>query len=175
MRLMLALADGFEEIEAMVPLDILRRLSVGVEIVGVNDEIATSKNGVKILCDRSIDEVKSEDFDGIILPGGSPGYKNLGRSQKLKNIINDLNGRGKLIAAICASPTILAEMNLLNDKKATCYPTLKDKIPNYVDEKVVVDKNIITSKGPGTAIDFGLAIAEYLGLDTTEIKKALLV
>jgi len=174
MRLMIALADGFEEIEALTPIDVLRRLDFIVQLVGVTDEVVTSKTGVKVLCDRTLEEVKAEEYDGIILPGG-PGYKNLLDSKKLAVIIKELNERGKLIAAICASPLILVELGLLADKKATCYPSLKEKIPNWVDEAVVVDKNIITSQGPGTALAFALAIAEYFGKSTEELKKALLV
>jgi len=175
MRIIVPLAEGFEEIEAITIIDVLRRGGIKVEVVGLEDEIVASRNGVKVLCDKIISEVKPEDYDGIVLPGGNPGYKNLEASQAVINMIKTLNSKGKLIAAICASPTILEKIGLLEDKKATCYPSLREKIKNYVDEKVVVDKNVITSQGPATALDFALEILRFLNPNAYEqVKKDLL-
>jgi 4-methyl-5(b-hydroxyethyl)-thiazole monophosphate biosynthesis len=176
MRLIVPLAEGFEEIEAIAVIDILRRANIKVDVVGVEDEVVAGRNGIKVLCDKIITDVKPEDYDGIVLPGGNPGYKNLENNQQVINIIKSLNGRGKLVAAICASPTILEKIGILEDKKATCYPTMKDKIKNFVNERVVVDKNIITSQGPGTAIEFALEIVRFFNPSLYEqLKKELLV
>jgi len=176
MRLIVPLAEGFEEIEAIAVIDILRRANIKVDVVGIEDEIVAGRNGVKILCDKIITDVKPEDYDGIVLPGGNPGYKNLENNQNVINFIKTFNNRGKLIAAICASPTILEKIGILEGKKATCYPSMKDKIKNFVDEKVVVDKNVITSQGPGTAIDFALEIVRFVNPNAyDQLKKDLLV
>jgi 4-methyl-5(b-hydroxyethyl)-thiazole monophosphate biosynthesis len=176
MRLIVPLAEGFEEIEAIAVIDVLRRANIKVDVVGIEDEIVAGRNGVKILCDKIITDVKPEDYDGIVLPGGNPGYKNLESNQQVINIIKSLNSKGKLIAAICASPTILEKIGILEDKKATCYPSLKDKIKNFVDERVVLDKNVITSQGPGTAIEFALEIVRFLNPSAYEqLKKDLLI
>jgi 4-methyl-5(b-hydroxyethyl)-thiazole monophosphate biosynthesis len=176
MRLIVPLAEGFEEIEAIAVIDVLRRANIKVDVVGIEDEIVAGRNGVKILCDKIITDVKPEDYDGIVLPGGNPGYKNLENNQNVINFIKTFNNRGKLIAAICASPTILEKIGVLEGKKATCYPSMKDKIKNFVDEKVVVDKNVITSQGPGTAIDFALEIVRFVNPNAyDQLKKDLLV
>jgi 4-methyl-5(b-hydroxyethyl)-thiazole monophosphate biosynthesis len=176
MRLIVPLAEGFEEIEAIAVIDILRRANIKVDVVGVEDEVVAGRNGIKVLCDKIITDVKPEDYDGIVLPGGNPGYKNLENNQQVINIIKSLNSRGKLVAAICASPTILEKIGILEDKKATCYPTMKDKIKNFVNERVVVDKNIITSQGPGTAIEFALEIVRFFNPSLYEqLRKELLV
>jgi len=176
MRLIVPLAEGFEEIEAVAVIDILRRANIKVDIVGIEDEIVSGRNGIKILCDKIITDVKPDDYDGIVLPGGNPGYKNLENNQQVINFIKTYNNRGKLIAAMCASPTILEKIGVLEGKKATCYPTMKDKLKNYVDERVVVDKNVITSQGPGTAIEFALEIVRFLNPSAyDQLKKDLLV
>jgi 4-methyl-5(b-hydroxyethyl)-thiazole monophosphate biosynthesis len=176
MRLIVPLAEGFEEIEAIAVIDVLRRANIKVDVVGIEDEIVAGRNGVKILCDKIITDVKPDDYDGIVLPGGNPGYKNLENSQQVINLIKAYNSRGKLIAAICASPTILEKIGVLEGKKATCYPTMKDKLKNYVDERVVVDKNVITSQGPGTAIEFALEIVRFFNPSIyDQLKKDLLV
>ena len=176
MRLIVPLAEGFEEIEAIAVIDVLRRANIKVDVVGIEDEIVAGRNGVKILCDKIITDVKPDDYDGIVLPGGNPGYKNLENSQQVINLIKAYNSRGKLIAAICASPTILEKIGVLEGKKATCYPAMKDKLKNYVDERVVVDKNVITSQGPGTAIEFALEIVRFFNPSIyDQLKKDLLV
>jgi len=176
MRLIVPLAEGFEEIEAVAIIDVLRRANIKVDVVGIDDEIVSGRNGIKILCDKIITDVRPEDYDGIVLPGGNPGYKNLENNQQVINFIKAFENRGKLIAAICASPTILEKIGVLEGKKATCYPTMKDKIKNFVDERVVVDKNIITSQGPGTAIEFALEIVKFFNPSAYEqLKKDLLV
>jgi len=176
MRLIVPLAEGFEEIEAIAVIDILRRANIKVDVVGIEDEIVAGRNSVKVLCDKIIGDVKPDDYDGIVLPGGNPGYRNLENSQIVVNFVKVLNSKGKLIAAICASPLILEKLGILEGKRATCYPTLKDKLKNYVDERVVVDKNVITSQGPGTAMEFALEIVRFFQPSIYEqLKKDLLL
>jgi 4-methyl-5(b-hydroxyethyl)-thiazole monophosphate biosynthesis len=176
MRLIVPLAEGFEEIEAVAIIDVLRRANIKVDVVGVEDEMVAGRNGIKILCDKIISDVKPEEYDGIILPGGNPGYKNLENNQQVINFIKYFNSKGRLIAAICAAPTILERIGILEGKKATCFPSMKDKIRNYVDEKVVVDGNIITSQGPGTAIEFALEIVKLIDPNCYEqLKKDLVI
>lgn len=177
MKIMVPLAQGFEEIEALTIVDVLRRAEINVDTVGIPATLITSKYGVKVFTDKKISDVKIEEYDGIVLPGGNPGYINLGRSTSLIEMIKKLNAKGKLIAAICASPVILAKIGLLFDKKATIYPGRESEIPYPRDARVVVDGNIITSQGPGTALEFALKIVEKL-LGTRkvlELKQKLVV
>jgi 4-methyl-5(b-hydroxyethyl)-thiazole monophosphate biosynthesis len=161
-KVLIPLADGFEEIEALATADVLRRAGLDVVLAGLPASIVQGRSGIKIISDVKIDDVKSDDFDCIVLPGGNPGYINLGRSHKVSEIISDLNEKGKTIAAICASPSILAKMGLLDERKATIYPGMEREIPRPRTGKVVVDEHIITSEGPGTSFDFALEIVSKL-------------
>lgn len=175
MKAIVPLAEGFEEMEAVTIIDVLRRAGIKVDIVGIEDEIIVGRNGIKILCDKTLNEIEEIDYDLIVLPGGNPGYKNLMNSEALLNILRNMNSKGRIIGAICASPLVLLKAGILKDKKATCYPTLKNEIPNYEDKKVVVDGNIVTSQGPATALDFSLEIVKILKPEIYEqIRKELL-
>ena len=176
MKILVPLAEGFEEIEALAIVDILRRAGIEAVIVGIPASIVTGSHGVRIFADKRINEINPEDYDGIVLPGGDPGYKNLAKSEKILEIIRKFNSEGKLVAAICASPAVLAKAGILHDKKATIYPGMEKEIPYPRSEKVVVDENVITSQGPGTAIEFALKIVEYLfGKDKALSLKSRLV
>jgi 4-methyl-5(b-hydroxyethyl)-thiazole monophosphate biosynthesis len=161
-RIMVPLANGFEEIEAMAVVDILRWAGIQVDMVGVVGSVITGARGVRVMVDKRLNEMKADDYDGIVLPGGDPGYSNLSKSRLIVDAVHSLNDRGKLIAAICYSPMLLSKIGLLEGRTATIYPGKEREIPYPRGEKVVVDGNIITSQGPGTAIDFALAIVEYL-------------
>jgi len=175
MKAIVPLAEGFEEMEAVTIIDVLRRAGIKVDIVGIEDEIIVGRNGIKILCDKTLNEIEEIDYDLIVLPGGNPAYKNLMNSEALLNILRNMNSKGRIIGAICASPLVLLKAGILKDKKATCYPTLKNEIPNYEDKKVVVDGNIVTSQGPATALDFSLEIVKILKPEIYEqIRKELL-
>ncbi|MBD3380394.1 MAG: DJ-1 family protein [Candidatus Omnitrophica bacterium] len=164
-KALVVLAKGFEEVEAITPIDILRRAGVEVTVAGVGSDKVEAAHGVAFCAD-----VVLEEFDGaadaVILPGGMPGAENLKKSTELKSRMIRMASEGKLIAAICASPAIvLAPWGLLNGKKATCYPGFEKSFPSevsYSSEAVVSDGNVITSKGPGTAFAFGLKITEML-------------
>ena len=158
------LADGFEEMEAIIPRDILKRGRVDVFTVGVTGETVTSAYGLKIKTDMTIDDVSVSKLEGIILPGGMPGTTNLEQSEKLKNIITHCNDDKIMIGAICAAPSILGKMGILDGKLACCYPGFEKylKGAKISEDKVAKADNIITSKGPGTAIEFGFALLDYI-------------
>ena len=158
------LADGFEEMEAIVPRDILKRGGVEVLTVGVTGDLVTSAYGLQIKTDITIESVNINDIEGIVLPGGMPGTLNLKNNQKLLEIVKYSFEKRLLIGAICAAPSILGDMNILKNKSACCYPGFEKELigANILNESVAIDQNIITSRGPGTAIHFGFALLSYL-------------
>lgn len=174
---MVTLADGFEDIEAMVPIDILRRAGVIVDTVGVVGSVITSKNGVRVMVDKRLMEINADDYDGIILPGGDPGYINLGRTAKVIEILKRMNAQNKLIAAICAAPSVLAKAGVLENKKATISPGMEKELPYPRADRVVVDGNVITSQAPGTAMEFALTLVEKMVSKgkASELRKRLVV
>ena len=161
MKVMVPLADGFEEIEAFTVVDVLRRAGLEVETVGVIGSMIKGSNGVRIMADKRLMEINPESYDAIVLPGG-PSYKTLARTGKLIEMLKDFNTRKKTIGAICAAPLILAQAGLLDEKRATIYPGMERQISYPRGNKVVIDENIITSRGPGTAMDFALALVKKL-------------
>jgi 4-methyl-5(b-hydroxyethyl)-thiazole monophosphate biosynthesis len=177
MRILVLLADGFEEIEAITVIDVLRRAGIEVDSVGITGAWVTGSHKIKIMADKKISEVDVEKYDGIVLPGGSKGVENLARASKVKELLEKMNEKGKLIAAICAAPSLLAKFHILDNKKATIYPGMERELPYPRDERVVVDTNIITSQAPGTAMEFALAIVEkFFGKGKVqELKKQLVV
>jgi 4-methyl-5(b-hydroxyethyl)-thiazole monophosphate biosynthesis len=162
MNVVVPLAEGFEEIEAISIIDVLRRAEIKVSIATLQGNVVESRRKVKVLADIKIDQVSQKDFDGIVLPGGNPGYINLGRSQKVIKLIQDFNSAGKLVAAICAAPSVLAKAGVLANRRATIFPGMERELPKPRNESVVVDGNIITSQGPATAMEFSLKIVESL-------------
>ncbi len=179
-KVLLVLAEGFEEIEAVTPIDLLRRAGVEVTVAGLNGTVIKSARNLPITAEVTLDKV-SDNFDALILPGGGGGAKNLAASQKLKTLIQEMNKKGKGVYAICASPVlVLSPTGILKGKSATCYEGMEggfDPETKYVDQKVVIDGNVLTSQGPGTSIDFSLAIIEQLcGKETKDkIKKEILL
>lgn len=170
MKVMIPLAEGFEEIEALTVIDVLRRAGIRVDTVGVVGSLIHSSHGIRMMVDKRLNEIVPDEYDAIVLPGGSPGYINLGRSSKVIEIIKKFNSQNKLIAAICGAPSILAKEGLLDDRKATIYPGNEKLLAYPRDNPVVVDGNIITSQGPGTAMEFALKIVEKL-LGNTQVQK----
>lgn len=169
------LADGFEEVEAVVPHDILKRGGVEVATVGVTGDVVTSAYGLKVKPDTTIENINVDNLEGIVLPGGMPGTTNLKNNQKLLDIIKYSFEKGLLIGAICAAPSILGDMGILEGKTACCYPGFEKylKGANVSGESVARDENIITSKGPGTAMDFGFALLSYIkGQDVSDKAKS---
>jgi len=161
-KVLVPLAEGFEEIEAMTVTDVLRRAGVEVVTVGIPGSLVTGSRKVRVYADRKVDDVNTAEFDALVLPGGYPGYMNLGKSKKIMDMIVTFNKQNKLIGAICAAPTVLAKAGILENKRATCYPGMEKELPYPRSDKVVVDGNIVTSQGPGTAIPFALKLVEIL-------------
>ena len=174
------LADGFEEMEAIAPIDILRRAGIEVDTVSINSDLKViGAHGVKLETDINIKDVNVDLYDAVICPGGLPGSTNLRDNDKVISIIKEANSNGKLIAAICAAPIVLDAAGVL-DVNYTTYPTVEKGIKSgtyQTDKKVVLDKNIITSAGPSTATDFAIEIVRYLLDDNSAktIKDELLI
>ncbi|MBO5321730.1 MAG: DJ-1/PfpI family protein [Clostridia bacterium] len=161
----LFLADGFEECEALTPLDILRRGGVTVKTVSIGNEFITGAHGITVKCDiLENDILLNEDLEAVILPGGMPGTINLENNQTVRNAVSFAETHGKLICAICAAPKILGGMGLLEGKNATCFPGFEEELKGAVisDKFVVIDSNIITAKGAGVAFEFGFEILAHL-------------
>lgn len=164
MKIGLLLVDGFEDVEAFAPKDLLERANYHVELIAVNNqEVITSSKNIRVLSDSLYQNINLNHYDLIILPGG-PGVSNYKTNTKF---INDLTQRThQKIAAICAAPTILATCHLLEGKNATCFPSvvdiLKDAGVHVINEDVVIDDLIMTSRAMGTSIDFGLALIEWI-------------
>ena len=172
------LADGFEEVEAIAPVDMLRRAGVEVKTVGVTGEIISSSHDIKVVPDIALSEViLDEKLEAVILPGGLPGATNLEESAEVQKAIDFANANDKYICAICAAPQILGHKGILKGKEAIAYPGFETELvgAKISDEYVVLDGNIITAKGAGVATEFGLKIVSALvGGDTAEkIGKAI--
>ncbi len=157
------LADGFEEIEALAVVDLLRRAQVYVGTVSVMDDyMVHGAHGISVQAEDLFDEVDFAETDALILPGGMPGTTNL--KEGVRKVTAELAEKGKIIGAICAAPTVLSDLGLLKGKRVTCYPSVETDIQGAVIMKapVVSDGNIITSRGAGTAIDFALELIAVL-------------
>ena len=163
-RVAVILADGFEEVEAIGVIDVLRRAEIDTVIAGLHDGNVTSARKVRVIPDTVIDTVRAENFDMIVLPGGQPGSDNLNADVRVKELIRQFSLKGKITAAICAAPYVLANAGVLVGKHVTSYPTYKDRLGGgvYEEKSVVIDGSVLTSRGAGTALDFGLAIVEIL-------------
>ncbi len=161
MNILVPLINGFEEIEAIATVDVLRRAGFNVVLAGMPGTMITGNRGVKVIADMKFDDINPKDFQALVLPGGQ-GSPKMGKSVKLMGMLRDFNDKDKLIAAICFSPMLLAKEGLLDNRRATVYPGNEKKLPKPRGERVVVDGNIITSQGPGTAMEFALKIVEAL-------------
>lgn len=159
------IADGSEEIEAVTIIDVLRRAGIEVTVASINQLQIRASRGVKIVADRLLSDCVGQEFDVVALPGGMPGAENLRNSDELKRILLKQAEAGKLFGAICAAPAVvLGAYGLLKGRKATSHPDFLERLPEEVasEERVVVDANCVTSRGPGTAMEFALKIIELL-------------
>ena len=163
-KILVAFAEGFEEIEALVPVDLFRRAGFTVVTAGVGGTEITGAHGITVACDRRIEDVGIE-FDAMVLPGGGPGSKNLAASWEVNEKMLMIANSGKVIAAICAAPAVvLGPAGLLEGHKAVCFPGAEANTPGFEfgDERVCVDGNLITARAAGCAIEFALAIIAKL-------------
>ncbi len=159
------LADGFEEVEGLTVVDLLRRAGIQVTTVSITDQKeVTTSHGISLKTDTLFEENNYEEADCLVLPGGMPGTVNLGACLPLTELLKKHYKKERKIAAICAAPTVLSKLGFLKERKATSYPgCMKDlDCRELSEEKVVVDGNITTSRGVGTAIDFGLSLIGQL-------------
>ena len=176
MEILVPLANGFEEIEAVTVIDVLRRAGMNVVTAGLPGSQIKGSRGMQITTDTRLEQVDPSKFDAIILVGGNPGYINLGRSNKILDMVVKFNLDKKLIGAICAAPSILAQAGILEDRAATICPGMEREIPRPKGKRVIQDDNIITSQGPGTAMEFALKIVETVaGKDKVKLLKEQLV
>ena len=157
------MVNGFEDVEAIEPIDIMRRAGIGVKTVGVMGKNATSSHHITIETDILIDDVNKEDMEMLVLPGG-PGHTNLDESGAVQDLITYALEKDIYIAAICASPSILGKRGILDGKKYTCFPGFEKFSPNgiFTGEKATLDGKILTGKGAGAASDFGFKMVEIL-------------
>lgn len=158
------LADGFEEIEALTPVDMLRRAGKKVVTVGITGKTVTGAHGIPVIADCEPKDLPHGKIECLILPGGMPGTKNLDESPETDALINRTLSDGGRLAAICAAPSVLGKRGLLRGKKATCYPSFERFLEGATasTEKVVTDENVTTSRGAGTAMDFALELVSLL-------------
>lgn len=163
-KALVLLAPGFEEIEAVTVVDILRRAGIEVLVAGTVAGAITGRSQVQMLAEVSIDTVSGGDFDLIVLPGGQPGTRNLGSDPRVKQILADAAQKEGYIAAICAAPSILSASGYLAGKKATSHPSVIPEMAavDYIGEPVVVDGRWVTSRAPGTAMAFAFKLVELL-------------
>ena len=156
------LAEGFEEIEALCPLDLMRRAGLSVTTVGIGGKKVCGAHGITVEADVADSELSIESAEMVFLPGGMPGTLNLAASNTVIAAIGTALASDSYIAAICAAPSILGDMGLLKGKKATCYPGFEDRLTGSLptDERVVLDSKILTAKGMGVATEMGLKIVE---------------
>ena len=162
-KVLVAIAEGIEELEAVTIIDVLRRAEANVTVASVGSKQVTASRGVKLVADAVISDCVGSVYDLIALPGGMPGAEHLRDSKELTEMLKEQAASGRFYAAICASPAVaLKPHGLLENKKATCYPSLLSELDNPEQAKVVVDGNCITSQGPGTALEFSLKLIELL-------------
>lgn len=173
------LAEGCEELEAVTVIDLLRRAGIEVVTAALGDGPVTASRGVRLLADCPLDEALGRDYDMVVLPGGAGGAANLEADPRVREVLRKMADSGRFTAAICAAPKVLASAGLLSGKRATSFPGALEGalVPDltYVEEPVVADGKVITSRGPGTAMDFALALIETLAgaAKRAEVESAL--
>ena len=163
-KVLVPLTQGCEEIEAVTVINILRRAGIEVVSAGLDDLPVLASRGVMLLPDTTLDTALQQSFDMIVLPGGQPGTDNLNADKRIIALLQQMAQQGKYVAAICAAPAVLASAGLLDGKQATSFPETLDDFPKVLQQAaaVVVDGKLITSRGPGTAMDFALTLVELL-------------
>lgn len=163
-RVLVPLAEGFEELEAVTIIDILRRAGIEVVVASLAGSTVTGSHGIRLAADTPLAALVEQDFDMIALPGGMPGAEHLKNDPRIAEFVRRLHAHGRPVAAICAAPMVLAAAGVLEGRRATSYPGFLagTAATEVTGDAVVVDRNVITSRGPGTALDFALALVEEL-------------
>jgi len=157
------LAEGFEEMEAMAPIDLLRRAGLTVRTVGVGGSTIVGAHGIPVCADMVIEDAEYEGLEGVVLPGGMPGTLNLAANHRVLDFVRFADEQKLPIGAICAAPSVLGQIGLLKGKKAVCYPGFEDRLTDAIvqtEAYVVTDGHVVTAKGAGVATDFALALVE---------------
>ena len=163
-RVLMPLAPGFEEIEALAVVDILRRAGAEVVIAGTVEGVIEGRNGIRVVPDRVLEGEAGSGFDMVVLPGGAKGTENLKKDARVSNIVEEFSAARKFVTAICAAPTVLSAIGVTAGRNVTSHPGVRGELAaeNVFDDRVVVDENIITSQGPGTALEFAFTLVEAL-------------
>lgn len=165
-RVLIPLAEGCEELEAVTLIDLLRRAGIEVVVAGLKEGPVTASRGTVLMPDTALDAVLGDDFDMLVLPGGMPGAEHLDQDPRIHKLVQRLAEEGKYTAAICAAPKVLANAGVLDGRQATSYPGFIDAMDlpatRVLEQSVVVDDKIVTSRGPGTAMDFALELIARL-------------
>ena len=177
-KVLVPLADGCEELEAVTIIDLLRRAGIEVVSAGLNPGVVKASRGVQLVPDLTLDSALQDEYDMVVLPGGMPGAAHLKSDPRILRLLKDMAAAGKYTAAICAAPMVLAEAGVLEGRQATSYPGFLDGLPGVTVSAaaVVRDGKVLTSRGPGTAMDFALALIETLaGADKRQQVEAALV
>jgi protein deglycase len=176
-KVLVPLVEGFEEIEAITIIDVLRRAGIDVTTAGIAGNIVEGMNRIRVYADDRMIDSDSTNYDAIILPGGGKAAQLMAQSQHINLTLHDFFKKGKIIGAICAAPTVLAKAGLLKDKRATCYPGMEKELDLPRPDKVMVDGNIITSQAPGTAMEFALTLVKKLvgPAKVEQLKKELVI
>ncbi|MCY6957096.1 DJ-1 family glyoxalase III [Clostridium brassicae] len=163
-RVIIFLADGFEEIEALTVVDVLRRANIQCDMCSLKERYVKGAHNINIECDKIVSDLNTKNYDALVLPGGMPGSVNLKNSSEVINIVKKFNEDSKIVSAICAAPIVLGGAGIIQKKKITSYPGFNEELKEgiYCEDMVVEDNNIITSRGPATAIYFALKLVENL-------------
>jgi 4-methyl-5(b-hydroxyethyl)-thiazole monophosphate biosynthesis len=177
-KVVVPIASGVEEVEAVTVIDILRRAGVEVTVAGVTPDPIIGRNKIRLMADCPMSKVKAADYDMIVLPGGAEGTMRMQNDAATVRLIKEAAQQGKYVAAICAAPAILARLGLLKGKAATSHPSVQKDLTEatYREDRVVIDGKIITSRAPGTAMEFAMALVEILAGKgvVTEINRGVL-
>lgn len=163
-RVLIPLAPGFEEIEALTVVDILRRAGAEVVVAGTVEGAIIGRTGIKVVPDAALDAVTGGAFDMIVLPGGKTGTDNLKKDARVEKILKEMHSKGLLVTAICAAPTVLSKAGVTKGFTITSHPSVRDELKGekVIDERVVRDRTLVTSQGPGTALEFAFKLVEVL-------------
>jgi 4-methyl-5(b-hydroxyethyl)-thiazole monophosphate biosynthesis len=178
-RVLVPLAPGFEEIEAVAIIDVLRRAGVRVDVAGTVPGAVVGSHGIRVATDLPIEAARAADYDAIALPGGMPGTRHLREHPAVLRLVGELAERGRYTTAICAAPTVLVAAGVARGRTLTSHPSVRrevEGVATYSEARVVCDGTVVTSRGPGTAVEFALAlVTELVGEDTARTLRAAML